>query len=261
MNNFSFLTEANGNIKISQNPGNENVSKIFLRSPRERAMIPSTLDKAEFSIWAEKEPGYSLSQRFKTFHEYFGKPEFRLIDNISKEALPSELKKLKEVMKAHKIIVNSYTEVPDRDVYRFITKELFGMLTTGNFYSDTKLIYEEFHPNREYLIKKTVSDFIRLFFESFYGPHRIKHMKNSLSNYKEFKMFLKTYDEDIILDHLEMDEISFDGDSASVKMELGFYGIMNNVFVHYYEGDCQCNLQKLDNTWHVVECSLPGRIK
>ncbi len=262
MNNSNpFLAEANENIKFSLSNKNENASVAFLRSPRERAMIPSIMDQVEYSVWAEKEPGERIAKRFKTFHEFFGKPKFRPIDSISDEQLSTELNNLRGVLKAHNVIINSYTDVSDRDLYQFITKELFGMLTTGEMPSTTKFVYEEFHPNREYLIKKTVSDFIRLFFESILGSDRINHLENSLSNYQEFERLLKTYDEDIALDHLEMDEISFDGDSVCVKMDLGFYGIMNDVFVHHYEGDCKCNLQKLENTWHVIECSLPERIK
>lgn len=261
MNNFPFFTEANGIDEFPPNQSNENASITFLQSPRERAMIPSILDKVEFSIWAEKEPGYTLSKRFKTFHEYFGKPKFRPVDNISNEQMPSELNKLREVMKAHKVIITSYTEVPDRDLYRFITKELFSMLTTGNFQSPTKLVYDEFHPNREYLIKKAASDFIRLIFETYLGPYRMNHQKHSLQNYKEIKRLLKTYEDNMGLDFLEMDELSFDGDSACIIMELGFYGIMNDIFVHHYEGDCKCYLEKSGNTWHVIQCSLPDRIK
>jgi hypothetical protein len=262
MNNFPpFLAEANEKIKFTERLGNENAALFFLRSPHERAMIPSIMDNVEFSIWAEKEPGETLSSRFKTFHEYFGKPKFRPVDNISNEQLPSELNKLRDMMKAHKVIINNYTEVADRDMYRFITKELFGMLTNGKFHSTTKIVYDEFHPNREYLIKKSVCDFIRMLFETFYGPFRIKHLKHSLQNYKEINQLLKTYDDNIALDHLEMDELSFDGDSACVIMELGFYGITNNVFVHYYEGDCKCFLEKSGSDWQVTHCSLPERIK
>ncbi|MBL0341267.1 MAG: hypothetical protein IPP71_10220 [Bacteroidetes bacterium] len=262
MNNHNpFLTEANGKIKFSQRPGDENASLFFLRSPRERSMIPSTMDKIEFSVWVEKEPGESISKRFKTFHEYFGKPKFRPVDNISNEQMPTELNKLQEVMKAHKVMITNYTEVADREVYRFITKELFGMLTTGEFYSVTKLVYEEFHPNREYLIKKAASDFIRLIFETYLGPYRLNHQKHLLQNYKEIKRLLKTYEDNIGLDFLEMDELSFDGDSACIIMELGFYGIMNDVFVHHYEGDCKCFLEKSGTVWQVTHCSLPERIK
>lgn len=261
MNNFPFLVEANGNIKISESQNNENASIAFLQSPRERAMIPSIMDKIEYSVWVEKEPKESISKRFKTFHEYFGKPKFRPVDNISNEQMPTELEKLQEVMKEHQVIINSYTEVPDRDLYRFITKELFSMLTTGDFHSPTKLVYDEFHPSREYLIKKAASDFIRLIFETYLGPYRMNHQKHSLQNYKEIKRLLKTYEDNMGLDFLEMDELSFDGDSACIIMELGFYGIMNDVFVHHYQGDCKCFLEKSENTWRVLQCSLPERIK
>ncbi|MBL0340882.1 MAG: hypothetical protein IPP71_08125 [Bacteroidetes bacterium] len=262
MNNYHpFFTEANGKAKLPLNNVDEPAPIIFLRSPRERMMIPSTMDKIEFSVWVEKEPGEPHAKRFKTFHEYFGKPKFRPVDNISNEQMPAELKKLQEVMKEHHVIITTYTEVSDRDLYRFITKDLFSMLTTGEFYSTTKIVYEEFHPNREYLIKKAASDFIRLIFETYLGPYRMNHQKHSLQNYKEIKRILKTYDDNIALDYLEMDELSFDGDSACIIMELGFYGIMNDVFVHHYEGDCKCFLEKSGNTWRVTNCSLPDRIK
>ncbi len=186
MNNLPpFMTQANGNFEISENYENGKISIKFLRTPRDRAMIPSTLDKIEFSIWAEKVPGERPSNRFKTFHEYFGKPKFRPVDNLGNEQLPAELKKLQEVMKAHHVVINTYSEVSDRELYKFITKELFSLLTTGIIYSSPlKLVYEEFHPNSEYAVKKASSDFIRILFETFHGPDRINHLKHTLANFK-----------------------------------------------------------------------------
>lgn len=263
MNNYHpFFSDANECVEFPMSRADESASITFLRSPRERAMIPSIQDKVEFSIWAEKDPEDRLSKRFKTFHEYFGKPKYRPVDNISNEQLPAELNKLRDIMKAHHVIINTYTEVSDRDLYRFITKELFHMLTTGKFLSSpVKIVYEEFHKNGEYAIKKAASDFIRLLFEAYLGPYRINHLKHSLKDYKEIKRLLKTYDDNFGLDYLKMDEIAIDGDSASIIMELSFYGVMTNSFVHHYKGDCQCILIKSGNIWRVTECSLPVRVR
>jgi len=241
--------------------GDENNSITFLTSPRERTIIPSIQDKAEFSIWAPREPGDTVDKHFKTFYDFFEKPKFQSADHISNAQLPKELERLYEVMNKHGVILQTFTEIPPRTLYRFITKELFNMLTTGKLFPNPlKLVYEEFHSNESYHIRKTISDFVRLLFESFMGPFRIKHLKHSIKNYKDIKLLLQTY-EDFALDFMEMDEIFLEGDTASVTFEISFYGINNSGLVHQFKGEGKGELVKHDSSWYIINMVLPDRVR
>ena len=192
MKQFNHLSgNSNGIYEEFIESGDKNSSLLFLQSPIERMMIPSIHDKVEFSIWAERDSDDTCEKRFKTLYELFGKPKFRPVDNISNEQLPGEIQRLREVMRQHGVILKTFTEVHPREIYRFITKELFNMLTTGKLFPNpTNLVYEEFHSNDEYQIRKAASDFARLLFESIMGPFRIKHLKHSLKNYKPIRNLL-----------------------------------------------------------------------
>jgi len=163
-------------------------------------------------------------------------------------------------MKKNGVIINSFTDVKPRELYRFITKELFKMLTTADFSKPLKLVYEEFHSNNEYLIIKAISDFVRLLFEKIYGSWRIKHLKHSLKNYKEIKSFLNTY-EDIALDKMETYELCYDNNKANVIFQISYYGVYNNGLVHQFKGNGVCELVKNGENWNPIFLSLPDRIR
>ncbi len=91
-----------------------------------------------------------------TVYKRIGSPDFIKLDDLSDDRLDEELERIIEVMNKNGIHLDVICEAENKEIYRFITEELFdyeiddinipGMMT--NF------IYEEFHPNHECDIKK-----------------------------------------------------------------------------------------------------------
>ena len=96
--------------------------------------------------------------------EYIGEPEYLKVDEIEPENIPYELQNLMNVLNEHNIVLDTLCTVDDKELYRFITEELFlheidniqveGMMTC--------FIYEEFHPNAEYDICQAYDYFFRM---------------------------------------------------------------------------------------------------
>lgn len=99
-----------------------------------------------------------------TVWEYIGKPVYQKTEEIEPEKLPSKLENLMNTMNEHNIGLDTLCPVDDKELYRFITEELFaheidnihikGMMTC--------FIYEEFHPNAEYDIRQAFDYFFRM---------------------------------------------------------------------------------------------------
>ena len=84
--------------------------------------------------------------------EYIGRPEYRKTYEIEPEKIPFELQNLMNVMNEHNIALDTLCPVDDKELYRFITEELFSheidtIQIEGMMLCFT---YEEFHPNAEY---------------------------------------------------------------------------------------------------------------
>jgi len=91
-------------------------------------------------------------------YQYIGEPEYNHVNDLSDKEVTRDLKKIMRLLKKHNIGLDVLAPTPDREIYRFITEELFK-----HQIEDTKVkgwvnqfIYEEFHPNAEYDIKNSV---------------------------------------------------------------------------------------------------------
>lgn len=96
--------------------------------------------------------------------EYMGKPEYRKAEEIEPGNISCELENLMNVMNEHNIVLDTLCPVDDKELYRFITEELFfheidNILVEGMMLCFT---YEEFHPNAEYDIRHAYDYFFRM---------------------------------------------------------------------------------------------------
>jgi hypothetical protein len=105
----------------------------------------------------------SQSKKAKTIslYTFLGQPEFLPFDMVKPDDIPTELDRLVGIMDDNNVHLDFLAEYPLETVYRFITEEFFYLPV-----SDMRIpgmnhgfIYEEFHPNHEYDLKKQVEDF------------------------------------------------------------------------------------------------------
>jgi len=98
-------------------------------------------------------------------YDFIHRPEYTLVDEIPESAIGAELAKIMNTLHENEINLDTLCEVPDKELYRFITEELFqheidNMRIPG---MRTCFIYEEFHPNHDYYISETCKDGIKFF--------------------------------------------------------------------------------------------------
>jgi hypothetical protein len=93
-----------------------------------------------------------------TVYKFIGEPEYNHVKDLSDTEVEKELKHLLKLMSKKRIALSALAETPKREIYRFITEELFK-----HEIEDVKLkgwvsqfIYEDFHPNQEYDVRNAV---------------------------------------------------------------------------------------------------------
>lgn len=118
-------------------------------------------------------------------YKYIGEPEYNHVNDLGDKEIRKELRRLKKIMLKHRVGLDVLAPTPEREIYRFITEELFKQEI-----EDIKIkgwinqfIYEEFHPNADYDVKNAVHSVILSLFDArsnFLEDHFSEEMKDSL---------------------------------------------------------------------------------
>jgi len=95
-------------------------------------------------------------------YEKIGRPEYRIVEDIPDNEMKNELERITEILFHHKIVVDTIYEVDDREIYRFITEDLFAEEVEDIPIKEMigHIIYEEFYPNHECDIRNLCKEFI-----------------------------------------------------------------------------------------------------
>lgn len=104
-----------------------------------------------------------LAKRKKILvYNLIGRPPYRLVNNIPDAEITEELNKIRDILHHNAITVDTICKVDDRELYRFITDELFREETNDLHIEGmtTCFIYEEYHPNHDYDIRSRCNEFV-----------------------------------------------------------------------------------------------------
>jgi len=204
--------------------------------------------------------------------DFIGKPEFKIADGLSETEISEELAKIIEVMQSKGINLDTICEYDEEVIYRFITEELFekeiddirivGM--THNF------IYEEFHPNHDYDIRKNVDDFVEFLLKKKWSEYneiilytKIEYNKKSYDKSKFIEIIHAFQNEnsrikilnltistiDLLLDHVKQTG------SCTVT---GYIKYETNNSASKFEGEVILELKLEYDFWSISKVSLPG---
>lgn len=120
-----------------------------------------------------------------TLYKLIGSPEYNHVNDISEKQLDKELSKIWNIMNKNGIGLSVLYDVPKREIYRFITEELFKLEV-----DDVKMkgwtnqyIYEEFHPTEDYDLKVAVQQCVHMIFTHdipFFGEQFSEELKDSI---------------------------------------------------------------------------------
>jgi hypothetical protein len=99
-----------------------------------------------------------------TVWEYIGKPACRKITELNHNEISARLNELFDLLNNNNIALDTICEVEEKELYRFITEELFehemnDMRMPG---MTCHFIYEEFHPNAQHEIESAIDYFFRM---------------------------------------------------------------------------------------------------
>lgn len=118
-------------------------------------------------------------------YKYIGEPEYNHVNDLSDKEVDKELKRLTKIMSKNGVVLSALAETPKRELYRFITEELFKheieSLRMRGWVN--QFVYEDFHPNTEYDVRSAVGNCLHAIFtkdSAMFNESLSEEMKDSI---------------------------------------------------------------------------------
>lgn len=220
--------------------------------------LPPEIESQFLDNVMEFEKAFHQSDRIPVF-EFIGRPEFRKNEEITDDEISAELDRIMQVLNNNQIVLDTLCEVEDRELYRFITEELFYHETDNMKMPGwvTHFTYEEFHPNHEYDLRRSCTEFLESFLNhgnDYFNIHLTKEAEAN-SWFANFRNAFKSFQ----INQLEVSHIEFDEVRAVVRFNIRFDAIIEGSNLkETFAGEGEMKFVFQYDYWYINEISLPS---
>lgn len=204
-----------------------------------------------------------------TIGELIGSPQLKPMIDLEDDEISEELQMLMSILYKKNIVIESNSGIDEREMYRFLTEELIEMETDKNTPKNmiTCFIYEEFHPNDEYDLRKYSTEFLEMFVEKgedYWKMHlspcleseenevRASNLERRLENFRE------SFDQ-LRVDKFSINTISILEETAEVNFEFSLAVMPPGNRSSYYISDSgQFFFKKELECWFISDIIMKG---
>jgi len=111
------------------------------------------------------------ASKLTTVYKFIGEPEYNHVNDLSDKEVAKELKQLLKLMNKNQVSLSALPEVLPRELYRFITQELFKMEMEDVRVRGwvNQFIYEEFYPNPKHEVRTVIFYSLQSIFNKGHG--------------------------------------------------------------------------------------------
>jgi len=215
------------------------------------------------------EQQYKNAKRIKVY-DAIGRPAFKKLAELSGEAVSDALKGILSVMEKKGVELGFCCPYDDALIYKFITEELFDhemddMSVAGMI---THFIYEEFHPNHDYDLRRYAKEFLenllsRKWNQEFDGSSLNKKVLYKGKEYdnEEIAIIILGFQEDrtFQLEDVKIEQVSFDVEKGEGKVQAHLaYRAYSQGKNQHHQGDSVINFKHDFGYWYIQGFQLPG---
>ena len=204
------------------------------------------------------EKSFHSAKRTKVF-DFIGNPVVKKVSEIPENEIGCELDYIMKLLNDNQIELSTICDVDERELYRFVTEELFeseiddvkveGMMSC--------FIYEEFHPNHDYDIRRICNDFINDFINKQTNSFEYTLTKEAIND-KKMNDFISSFSKFELIGS-EIIEVTINPEKASLKMQISFFAtIESSVEKQQYSGPVIFNLLPEYGYWSINKVDLSG---
>lgn len=238
-------------------------------SPSENKLSPE--QEGQWLNHVQKfEDSYAKSKRIMLY-DFIEKPIYKPLNEILEVEINFELKRILNLLGQKGVCIDTICKVDDRELYRFITEELFleetdDMMIEG---MTQNFIYEEFHPNHEHDIKNHCKEFLEVILNkkrslnpSFMAMSNEIYFNNGILKQEDVVKKMEAFREafsSFKLQHFKIASLKIAEDIADVGFEIDYTGIIEGRNVSKrFAGSGGFGLKFENDYWCINKISIPG---
>jgi len=219
--------------------------------------------------WEEQ---FALQKKI-VIYDLLEKPAYIPVADLGEAQIKPELERVMEMLNKHSIAVDTLCDVEDRELYRFITEELFkeemdDIRIDGMIHCFT---YEEFHPNHEYDIKNRCEEILDHLFDNERDSNLVpwglannvvigdntltkEALNEKICNFRDsFSSFTKNETEVVSV------TLNEDNSKGEAIFHIDYTGCIDgSVETMQFNTRCTFYLQCEHEWWVIYKLSLPG---
>jgi len=205
-----------------------------------------------------------------TVHEFLGRPSFRSLDTLKSEELSHELARIRNIMSTHNVELDVIAEYDDATIYQFITEELFlhemdDMRVPGMV---THFIYEEFHPNHDYDLRRNSESFVTTILSRAWNREYDEGKLADRVGYSG-KEFERSHISDIIItfqetqghfdvEQFDIEEVIVDTEAGLAQVKAQLSAVSQDHTGEHLTGPCDFHFVYKHAWWHIDAFQMPG---
>ncbi len=219
--------------------------------------IPPEVEMQFLKNMERFESAFQTAKSISIF-EKIGKPELKHHELLSDREVSEKLKKLNELLIINGISLDLIAPVDDRTLYIFITGEFMECeildIRIPGFMAC--YIYDEFHPNHEYDVRKLVSEVTKNLLDmdpvNFDNPEM-----RYIENHPQLELFLKSF-EKFTCHHFNISQVELEDDKGTVHFEIKFTGHLDgNSSKIIFNGKGTAQVYSTGSYWWIKRLELP----
>ncbi len=199
-----------------------------------------------------------------SLYELIGKPAFRKVDELDDEELNGAMDELMTLLHTHQIDVCSIHGVEEREMYRFLTEDLFNyeMVVMKKMKGMmTQFTYEEFYPDDVKDVIVHIENFFNAFLDLKDGDTKFRFFTDLTDPKNDWLLEFRAAYDRLTCHRVNVHTVQISDDenlSASALCEVWFDAYTTGKpEKHVYKGDCNVELLFTPGGWSITTLQLP----
>ncbi|MBL0340870.1 MAG: hypothetical protein IPP71_08060 [Bacteroidetes bacterium] len=196
-------------------------------------------------------------------YDYIGRPEFKKEEELTNEQVKVELELMNDILFVHNIAYDNIHPAEDRQLYKFVTEELFQQTISDRPISGmtTNFIYEEFHPYHVADTYERCEEFIKMFFSDTFKEKIQSCFPKSIKNLAELCNFHNAFEEFRNVNYKFSDAV-VEPDQCVRKATISFDAVTSvGTKPIHFSGEAVFELEYKYDWWSVNSARFRGWLK
>ncbi|MBL0340874.1 MAG: hypothetical protein IPP71_08080 [Bacteroidetes bacterium] len=193
-------------------------------------------------------------------YDFIGRPDFVHEKDLSDQQILIELHRVEDLLFENKIIYSVLSRIEARELYKFVTEELFQhpIANIPDSEIGSHYFYEDFHPDNEFDTRIKCKEFIAIFFSRDFAIRIRDYYMEEIRNLVDLFDFHDAIEEFRNVEFEILNTAITPGECIR-KATISFEAVSSvGIKPIHYSGEAIFELDYCNDQWVVMSATFPG---